>query len=191
MSAIDAIYTRRAVRNYLPRRVESELIHALLTAAVQAPTAMHEEPWLFAIVQERAQLARYSERAKAMMLGETATHPLVRGAAGEGHRALLSEPGFNIFYDASTLVVIAGAGAGAFVAADCWLAAENLMLAATAMGLASCPIGFAVSMLNTADVKADLQIPADASLIAPIIIGYRNGDIPTVARKAPSITYWG
>ena len=46
-SVMDAIYHRRAVRNYTPRTIARPVIRKLLGAAVHAPTAMHEEPWSF------------------------------------------------------------------------------------------------------------------------------------------------
>ena len=65
-----------------------------------------------------------------------------------------AQPDFNIFYNASTLIVICAKLRGPFVVADCWLAAENLMLAACSMGLGTSIIGSAVPGLDTAETKA-------------------------------------
>ena len=102
----------------------------------------------------------------------------------------MTEPGFNIFYDASTLVVIAGKPLGPFVVADCWLAAENLMLAACAMGLGSCPVGFSVGALNAPDLKSALEIPAQATVVAAVLLGVPSGETPAPPRKEPEITCW-
>jgi nitroreductase len=53
MSAMNAIFHRRAVRDYAPQKIDQAVIRILLDAAVHAPTAVHEEPWAFAIVQDR------------------------------------------------------------------------------------------------------------------------------------------
>lgn len=53
INVVDAIYNRRAVRDYLPQKVDKETINSLLDAAVHAPTALHEEPWMFFIMQVR------------------------------------------------------------------------------------------------------------------------------------------
>jgi nitroreductase len=181
MSVLDAIYARRAVRAYAPDPVDEETVRALLAAAVRAPTAVHLEPWAFVVVQDRARLARYSERAKQIVLAMTP----------EAHiRDLVSAPGFNVFYDAGTLLVICARPLGPWGAADCWLAAENLMLAACALGLGTCPIGFAVAMLNTPEIKAELAIPADVVAVAPIIVGVPRGPTPAVTRKDPVILSW-
>jgi nitroreductase len=174
----EAIHQRRAVRSYQATTLDEATIRALLDAAIQAPTAMHLEPWAFVVVQDRAMLKRYSDRAKVLALHSGA------------HLDLLANPAFNIFYDAGTLIVICGKPMGPFVAADCWLAAENLMLAACSMGLGSCCIGFAVPVLNTPEVKRELSIPADVSAIAPIIVGVPRGVPQTVTRKPPEILSW-
>ena len=79
---------------------------------------------------------------------------------------------------------------GPFVAADCWLAAENLMLAACALGLGTCCIGSAIPTLNSPDVKAELGIPSDVEAVAPIIVGVPSGAATAVSRKDPEILYW-
>lgn len=182
----ELIYRRRAVRAYTPEILDESTIRALLEAAVQAPTAMHLEPWVFLVVQDRAVLKRLSDRAK-VVAGEEARHrDLIRGPGASP----LSDPAFNIFYDAGTLIVICARELGPFVEADCWLAAENLMLAACAMGLGTCCIGFAIPALRTPDVKQELGIPPDVTAVAPIIVGRPRGDTPPVGRREPLVLRW-
>jgi nitroreductase len=76
------------------------------------------------------------------------------------------------------------------VVADCWLAAENLMLAAYGLGLGTCCIGFAVPVLNTPEVKTELGIPPEASAVAPIIVGVAREKPVPVSRKPPEILCW-
>jgi len=188
---VDIINLRRSVRAYADKPVGEAVLRELLGAAVHAPTAMHLEPWAFAIVQDKAVLQRYSERAKSILRAPGGA--VGWGSAGRvhsDHPAMLDDPAFNIFYDAGTLVVICRKHGGPFADADCWLAAENLMLAAAAKGLATCCIGFALSVLNTAAVKRELGIPADGAAVAPIIVGYARGTTPVVPRKPPEILAW-
>ena len=77
-----------------------------------------------------------------------------------------------------------------FVEADCWLTAENLMLAACAIGLGSCVIGSCVAALNLTGVKAELGIPAEFSVVAPIIVGVPSGETAATSRKDPLILAW-
>ena len=101
-----------------------------------------------------------------------------------------SQPGFNVFYDAGTLIVICARPLGPFVVADCWLAAENLMLEARGRGLGSCVIGSAVAALNEPATKRDLGIPADSTAVAPLIVGTPRGGLaeePPPAARDPRL----
>ncbi|HEY7319039.1 MAG TPA: nitroreductase family protein [Candidatus Binatia bacterium] len=187
MSLIDAIYKRSSVRSYSPERLDETTIRTLLAAAVRAPTAVHLEPWMFAILQDTNALKRLSDRAKPLFLEEVRRAHLDRG----GHALdIFASPDFNMFYNASTLIVICGKPMGPFVVADCWLAAENLILAACSMGLGTCVIGAAVPALNTPDIKAELGIPDEVTAIAPIIVGVPSGETPPTARKEPEVLFW-
>src|SRR3954447_12177034 len=66
MSVSEAIFRRRAVRAYTEDVVPESDPRALLAAAVRAPTAIHEEPWAFVVIQNRARLQLYSAMAIAV-----------------------------------------------------------------------------------------------------------------------------
>ncbi len=187
LSAMEAIYHRRAVRDYLPQKIDHEVISMLLDAAVHAPTAMHEEPWSFVVIQNQDVLNRLSDKAKAMVNDEAkGTDPRHAKHALE----VVNKSDFHVFYNAGTLIVIYSKFQGPFVLADCWLAAENLMLTACAKELGTCVIGFAVSALNTPEWKSELGVPAEMTAIAPIIVGVPAGPIQPVPRKKPEILTW-
>jgi len=188
LDVMTAIYRRRAIRSYLPEQIQESAVVEMLDAAVHAPTALHREPWAFVVVQDRNRLRQYSDRAKALLLGRQDGESLA--SAGSHTKAMLEDPNFNIFYDASTLVVVGYRVKGPFVEADCWLAAENLMLAAIARGLGTCCIGFAVDILNAPDVKRELGIPEGGAAIAPIIVGRPRTTPEPVSRKPPEILSW-
>lgn len=193
LSALDAIFTRRSVRAYRPHVIDESTVRSLLDAAVQAPTAMHVEPWEFVIVQDPAMLKRLSDCAKEKWR-EVAAHYRDLHARGESPASRVSaerlaDPDFSIFYDAGTLIVICARPAP-FAAADCWLAAENLMLAASALGLGTCCVGSAIPALNDPQTKADLEIPADVEAVAPIVVGVPAELSSEGARRAPHILSW-
>lgn len=191
-SVMGAIHGRRAVRAYTDETPDDDVIRSLLDAAIQAPTAMHEEPWAFIVIQDMAMLKRYSDRAKSMMLEDARHHAdlLPRPASQRDRLSMLADPSFNIFYNAGTLIVICRKSKGTFVDADCWLAAENLMLAAYAQGLGTCCIGFAIPVLNTPEARGDLGIPDFGAAVVPIIIGVPRGEVVPVPRRPPEIICW-
>jgi nitroreductase len=155
-----------------------------LEAAVRAPTAIHQEPWGFVVIQDKQLLQRLSNQTKPVFLAEVRQH------ATEHSKHLLEtfdKPDFNIFYDAGTLILICGRTSASFYTADCWLAAENLMLAACAMDLGTCVIGSALTVLNMPEVKDVLKISKDFSVVAPIILGYPHEKTAPTSRKFPVI----
>jgi nitroreductase len=191
--ALEFIYQRHSTRAFKTSALTDAVIRQLLEAAVHAPTAMHEEPWRFVVVQDRAVLERISGVAKKLATSDAATHGRLLkppGAAGDGIASILADPNFNVFYDAGTVVVIGTETANDFTIADCWLAAENLMLAAPALGLASCCIGFAIAALNTPGIKAELGIPAAGRAVAAIALGEPRDAAPVVPRTPPVIGNW-
>ncbi|WP_347989572.1 nitroreductase family protein [Methylomonas sp. AM2-LC] len=187
MNITEIINSRHSVRDYTSKKVDEASIHQLLNAAVHAPTAMHEEPWVFVVIQNKSLLNRLSDDVKQLLSsGGDPIHPheLTQGADQ------FIAPAFNVFYNATTLIVICEKPMGEFAAADCWLAAQNLMLSACASGLGSCVIGLAVTALNTPAWKKELGITAEMTAIAPIIVGFPATETPLVSRKLPEVLSW-
>lgn len=186
-NVFEAILARRSVRAYASTKPGPAAINTLLEAAVRAPTAMHEEPWAFAVIQDKQILKKLSDRAKPIFVKEV-HHRYSQGASHSFEH--LDQPDFDIFHGANTLIVICAKPMGPFVAADCWLAAENLMLAACDMGLGSCVIGSSASVLNIHKIKRELGIPDEYTAIAPIIVGVPKEETAATSRKEPLILAW-
>jgi nitroreductase len=186
-SVFEAILARRSVRAYTPEIPARNTVQTLLEAAIRAPTVMHEEPWAFVVIQDKQVLKQLSDRAKPIFIEEV-RHRNSHGALHSFEH--FDKPDFDIFHGASTLIIICAKPLGLFVVADCWLAAENLMLAACDMGLGSCVIGSSASVLNIHKVKTELGIPDEYTAIAPIIVGMPIGETAATSRSAPLILAW-
>jgi nitroreductase len=186
MDLMTAIYSRRAVREFTNEPVSEATLRDLIDAAIQAPSAVNEQPWIFSVVRDEAVLASISNAAKAHLL---ANPP--QGVTGEHIHARLDAPEFDIFYGAPALVVISSATEGGWAAENCALAAENLMLAARAAGLGTCWIGLAQGWLGTPEGKAAIRAPADSLPVAPVIVGHPKSEPAPVARREPEITWIG
>lgn len=186
-NVFEAILARRSVRAYESVKVGLTTVNTLLEAAVRAPTAMLEEPWAFVVIQDRQILKKLSDRAKPVFVKEV-RHRYAQGVSHSFEH--FEQPDFDIFHGANTLIVICAKPLGPFVVADCWLAAENLMLAACDMKLGSCVIGSSASVLNIHKVKKELGIPDDYTAIAPIVVGVPREETAATSRKAPLILAW-
>jgi nitroreductase len=178
----EAIAGRRSVRDYTSDPVSREVFGKLVDAAVLAPSAINEQPWHFTIVTNRTLLDAVAAKAKARMLKAAAGLP-------DHFRQTLSDPKFHIFYHAPALIVISAPAAAQWAMEDCALAAENLMLAAYALGLGSCWIGFAQRWLDTKEGRAAIGLSRDERAVAPIIVGHPKSAVGAVARRKPTVDW--
>ena len=117
MDTLEAIQTRRSIRQYQERPVPGELIDRLLAAAMSAPSARNGQPWQMIVVDDRAVLAEIARlNANARMAAHAPLGILICGDL-----SLEKSPGFWVV--------------------DCAAAMENLLLAAHASGLGGVWIG--------------------------------------------------
>ena len=185
MDILEAIYQRRSVRSYAPAEVPARVLQELLRAAVQAPSPLNAQPWSFAVFCGRRRLAALSERIKDHLL---ATLPPLYEL--HEHASRMSDPGYDVFHGAPALVVVCATPYGYSPEESCCLAAQNLMLAAHATGLASCPVGFVRTWFGLPHIKAELGIPSNCNPIFPVVIGHQAGRIDPVARREPDVAVW-
>jgi len=186
MDLIEAITGRRSVRDYTSETIDEQTISRLISVAVQAPSAVNEQPWGFTVVRDQNILERISHEAKSHMRATMSA-----SAHAQHFQSRLDDPNFHVFYHAPVLILISAIAEGPWIVEDCALAAENLMLAAYASGLGTCWIGFAQSFLNTPEGKTALGLPAAWVPVAPIIVGRPKATPPIVPRQPPRVTWVG
>lgn len=106
--ALENIFARKSVRKYLPKPVEREKAELLLKAGMAAPTGKNTQPWEFVVVTDRAVL---DSMATAL-------------------------PYAKMLKDAPMAIVVCGdVTKSSYWYIDCSAAAENILLAAEALGL--------------------------------------------------------
>jgi len=185
MDLTEAIYQRRAVRQFSDRPFEPQLVEELLDAAVQAPSAMNQQPWAFGVFHGKKRLQGYSEEAKRHLIATLQPCwdvPL--------RCQVYEDPEYDMFHGAQTLIVIYAKPGKANSAEDCCMAAQNLLLAAHGLGLGTCPIGHLRSWLNLHETKRQLDVPEHLEAVFPLVIGFPNGAVEAVLRNAPEIVTW-
>ncbi len=187
-SVFENIYARRAVREYRREVVPDEIIKELIRAGTYAPSALDEQPWRFVVIQDRGLIKKCSDTAKRLWLETT------RVATSEGTAELItlvSDPQFNIFYDAPVLILIFARPGADSPVIDCALAAENMMLGARSLGLGSCWIGLASVLGSDKELIKELGVPENHRLMAQLIFGYPAGkEIMAPERNEDVILKW-
>ena len=155
---LTAIADRRSNRAYKNDQITKEQLDALLTAAVQAPSARNAQPWFFASVQNRALLEEIN---------------------AEVAKNLNTDVG-DIFYAAPTVIFIAANVHGPtprWALLDCGIAVQNIALAAHSLGLGSVILGMPDAAFTGPRgdyFKNKLQFPDKYEFGVAIAIGYAN-----------------
>ena len=127
-SAVDAIEARRSIRAYKDIPVEREKLQFLAECGVKAPNAMGREEWELRIVDSK----EWIDKCTAAYLKS------VEGTDKANH---MKTPNFkNIFRNASAVIFV-GAPDGLFAGENVGCLGQNIMLAATELGLGTCCLG--------------------------------------------------
>jgi nitroreductase len=179
---MEAIKSRRAIRSFEDKSVSESVIQTMLEAATYAPSAINVQPWKFTIITNKELMKQLSDTAKPTLIRML---PDVGDEFLMGLKKRLSDPDYNIFYNAPLLIFISGIKSP-YAIYDCSMAAQNMMLVAFTFGVGSCWIGTAVGLANDPKIKAELGVPNDHEVHAAIIFGYPKGGFPKAPEKRPA-----
>jgi len=159
----DAIYGRRSIRVYREdKQVEQDKIVKLLKAGMAAPSACNIQPWEFIVVTEKETVSQIRKSIKRF--GDYNT-PLVIVVCG--YREFIPWEGDN-------------------GEADCCAAIENMLIAATAMGLGSVWIGG----FDPSSIRAILDIPDHVVPIGVVYFGYPAESKEPRTQYLEEAVYW-
>lgn len=186
MEAIEAIFTRRSIRKFEKRQIPDAVLETILKAGTYAPSALALQPWAFVVVQDQKFLNRVSNYCKPIMIS------LMKEAhdgMSDGFRALLESPGYSIYYHAPTVIMLIGKTGSRFREIDCSLCAENMMLAAHALGIGSCWVGSTEVCYDNKELMAGFRIPDGYSPVGTIAFGYPE-EKPEAHDKHPANITW-
>ncbi len=125
---IEAIEARRSVRAYKDTPVEHEKLEILAKCGVLAPSAMNRQEWEVRIVEN-----------KEWIDGATATY--LKAVEGTDKAKYMLTPTFKNIFRNGAAVIFVGAPDGLFSGENVGCMAENIMLAATELGLGTCFLG--------------------------------------------------
>ena len=136
---MNTILHRRSIRRFDSRQIEESALQEILQAGLYAPSAGGRQDVIFAVCQDREINERLGRIKRAN------SHPRMATAASYVSReqpSIADDPKLtNAFYDAPTVITFFAPKQFLFSVDDCAVAAENMMLAADALGIGSCYIG--------------------------------------------------
>jgi len=161
---------RFSCRSYRPDPVPRELLEELLDGARWAPNAGNLQPWRFVVVLDQAFRRTLARAALNQRFLATAPAVIVVCAVPEESARVYGSRGRELYCFQDTAA-----------------ATENLMIAATDVGLATCWVG----AFDEAAVARDLDLDAGWRPVALVPVGYPAENPGRRSRRSvASITRW-
>ena len=193
MDVLQAIQERRSTRAYLEKPVDRETLEKLISLGSQAPSAINIQPWELVVVsgEERKRLSRVlvkRMKERNISCGPGSKRPLPEHFV-ERQRGLLQDmlpqlpqetsfqdfinEGSCNFYGAPTaIIIVIDKIFSSARLTDTGIILGYLVLAAHAMGLATCPIGLITAFDE--DIREQLNLSEDKEVVIGLAVGYRD-----------------
>jgi nitroreductase len=181
--------SRRSCRSYTDEPVGASALGDLARIGTTAPSATNSQAWAFTILSTRDDVARLGVEVGAFFrrLNRLARSRIVRlfsrglrdyyrnyhSTVKEALDEWESTGRDRLFHGATAAIILTSRPGASFPADDCLLATQNILLAAHAMGLGTCLVGFAVkAMTLDRRVARSVKIPDDESVHSVIALGH-------------------
>jgi nitroreductase len=81
----------------------------------------------------------------------------------------LDDPKDLVYYSAPAIIFVIGPKRNTIC---CSLACENMMIAASSLGLGSCYVGFGAMVTGNDEIVKSLELTDDEQIVGPILFGY-------------------
>lgn len=164
MDVFEAMEKRHSVRSFdSSREVPDELVEEVLRCACLAPSAGNVQPWRFLVVRDRGIKEALAAAALGQRFVAQAPVVIVVCADLEAHAGSYGKRGVELYAVQDTAAAV-----------------QNMLLAATALGLGTCWVG----AFHENEAARALGLPGHLRPLALVPMGYalREGSQP---RKVP------
>ena len=175
---LETILHRRSIRRFEAKQIEETALQQILQAGLYAPSAGGRQGVIFSVCQDKEVNERLGKIKRANSHPRMATET---SFVSREQPSIADDPKLtNAFYDAPTVITMFAPKNFLFSVDDCAVAAENMMLAADALGIGSCYIGqgwTAFADPYGQEILRQWKIPTDHYAVMQLLLGYaKEGD---------------
>lgn len=170
---IATIQNRRSIRAYDEKQIENELLNLIIESGQYAPSGGNSQSTRFLVIQNKSvlnKLERLVEKELAKIEIDENTYKSLKSFILRARKG-----GLHFSYSAPTLIVVSNKKDYGNAMADSAVAIENMMIAATSLGIGSCWINQLRWLNNNeliCDYMSELGIPEDEMICGGISLGY-------------------
>jgi nitroreductase len=176
---IETMKKRRSIRAYEPKPIPRDIINMIIEVGNQAPSIMgmmkgvlRFQPWRFVVVENPEFRQKLLQTALPVWKNMTESMKETDRELYEKVMKLyetMPEPKDMVYHGAQVILFVIGPIKNAV---SCVLACENIMIAATSLGLGSCYSGFGAFVKGDADIVKTLELTDGERIYGPILLGY-------------------
>ena len=183
------------------------MLEDLVKVGATAPSAVNAQLWTFTILPTRQAVLSLGRRVLSFFklvswaADRSALRLASRAVVGDALETFHREYGERVkqeiarfegsgrerLFHGATAAILVGSSPGGFARSeDSLLAAQNILLAAHAMGLGSCLIGFVVAaMRHDPRIKQALGMPREERVHAVVALGHPDERYERIAGRKP------
>ncbi len=176
---MDIIKSRHSIRKYTDEQISREALEKILEAGNYAPNAGGGQRTVMVGVRNK----ELTTRMGIMNLAKFDRSKLVGSYVSREQPSTIDDPNIkNGFYGAPCVVAIFGQNNFLYRVADAFCCAENMVLQAAELGIASCIISRGEETFASDEGQALLRewgVPENYSAICFVILGYIDGEQPS------------
>ena len=179
MDLMEIIRTRRSIRKYQDKQISKEDLEKIIKAGLSAPNAGGRQGSIIIGVND----AKLTEQIGKLNIAKFDRSSLLGAYVSDEQPSIIDDPNIKSgFYGAPSVCVIFGPKNFLYSIPDAFCCAENMILMAHSLGLASCIIARAEETFDNPDGKKFLlQWDISENYIARcfVLLGYINGSEPS------------
>lgn len=185
MELLELMKYRRSIRKYEERQVSKDELEKVIQAGLFAPNAGGGQRSMIVAVHNREQVEKLGRLNVACMDRSR----LIGSHVSAEQPSIIDDPTIKSgFYGAPTVCIVFAQKNFLYSIPDAFCCAENMVLEATELGLASCIIARGEETFANEEGEAFLRqwnIPENYEARCFVLLGYCKGDYPAEkARKA-------
>lgn len=201
---LDTIKSRRSIRFYKSDPVPREAIEEMIEAARWAPSAHNFQPTEFVVIQDDDTRKFFSEiaiGAAKSLYGDltleeakkvTLTLPDHLQEGGDGRQLQrISGDFYRYIYTAPLILLVVVDMGSPYYEADGWMAVQNLLVAAKAMGFGSiATVRGVVRKKDRDSIRERMGVPDKYEILGIVLVGYPDEEPEIVKRDLDELIHY-
>lgn len=162
---LEVISNRYSCRSFTDQPVEREILEAIALAGAQAPSSNNLQGWRIIVISDK----KYVNYLDELTVGG------IKNTNPQLYERIMSRTGKSLYNAPALIIVVTPRSAQYSVDMDSGIVCQNMVLAATALGLGTClsrVVSAGILGLKKQDIYERLGVPEGFEFSMGLLLGY-------------------